>query len=161
RRGPFNRLIGQALRITDWSTTDRCLLADGGVLPFTIAYTGFWLYLLRHPEAAPYINGALLPIALSVSVGFLAAWLGSAAVPLWLRHRFPDAAVLMHANAQLAAVTIAWVSYLQGHLTSLFLGAASAGGAIISFVLLGRLPVLYGLVTLVLCLAATSTAVGL
>jgi diguanylate cyclase (GGDEF)-like protein len=136
-----------------WSDVDKCLLVVGVMMPGVILFVLLerfahgWLYLPGPLE--PELRGPVFTLALTA----LAVWtlvLGAGAL---LRRRRPSSRLLVYLTVQLYSLNIAGFVCLAGAFHSpgwiLFIG-----GAIVGFLLFGRLATFLGIATFIAVFAA-------
>jgi class 3 adenylate cyclase len=145
--------------LRDWPNTDKCILAAGVVLPFSLWNAAVAYYLITHIEYAPYVDRSFLAGPLRIHVGlFIPAWVAIIVTALAFRHHPVVNRVLPHVLTILYFVWFACCSYFFGTHTSLFPAVILLSGATAALVLWGRSVALPGIVVFNIIIGATTIA---
>jgi class 3 adenylate cyclase len=145
-------------RLIEWNAVDKCLLGALIVLPFVVWYTAIARYLLTHPASAPYVDTSFLPFVLRVDAVLIAGWFAIIVAALVMRRRWPNSRPLVHVTAQFLAVQAVFASYVAGHHTSPLMGTTLLAAATFGLLLFDQSHALWGIVTFVLAVVATTAA---
>src|SRR5262245_50007332 len=105
-----------------WNAPDKCLFVAGIFLTFTLWYMGVFLYILHHPDVAPYVAHAFLRVAFRIQLATIVAWTLVLLACIALRRRGTQSTWLVAVTMGLCVYELVYGSYFFGLYTSVFSG---------------------------------------
>ena len=141
-----------------WKSPDKCLFVASIFLTFTLWYMGVFLYVLQHPDVAPYFAQSFVPLAFRVQTATIVAWVVVILACLAVRHRRTEAPWLVAATIALCVYELVYGSYFFGLYTSVFSGLTIIASWAVGLVIFPKRAMFFGFVVLGLCVLAITIA---
>jgi len=134
------RWVSRLSAVLEWSAVDKSALGALVFLSFTTLYWLLNIYLLTHPNVAPYVDRDFLPSGFRVQTVLLFSWIVFIVACLVVRRRQPHTQVLVYTLMALCTVEVLYGSYIFGFVTSPFFGVATLASIATGYVWFPRRP---------------------
>ena len=137
----------RGIALVRWSPADKASRVSLFVLALVLYSTALLHYAAGHLEEFPFIDPAALRLQIQLSYVTMCAWASLALTGFALRRIRAGSNFFAHAPIQLFAATNALFGYMMGLTTTPYGYVVLIGGILVSMLLFGLGPTLFGIAT--------------
>jgi class 3 adenylate cyclase len=141
-----------------WNSPDKCLFVACIFLTFTLWYMAMFLYILYHPDVAPYVAPSFLPLAFRMQLATIVAWTVVVVACIALRRRRTGSTGLVVVTLALCVYELVYGSYFFGLYTSVFSGLTIIASWAVGLVLFPKRAIWFAFAVLAVCVLGITIA---